>query len=329
VQIFAKDDKVFYLKLILVVAFYLIYQTLPSFIGFNTSFFIIMVTSSLLTIIILNKEDILDFINLDYKYSLYFFMLLIISSIVFPTNHDILEILYYNGIREELFFRFFMVGVFLNYFIDDNKSTNLYFFIILIFTNILFVLSHQVNILQRYYLFVFGVIITVTFLSYGILSAILFHTIHNLYLPEDYPIIFLLSILPLIVNYLQTRSARIAYFGVGAKTKRARTQNLVNELYTNIGIIRDIQNFSSHRFILFKTTNWEIFKEKLLFDDSKLMFKLSSIYNEFIVFNDSMKKCGSIAKVEISLDINRFDYYESIEKRIREVMYIIRNKSEY
>jgi hypothetical protein len=323
VQIFAKNYNDFYLKSILVIAFYIIYHTLPIFIGFNISFFIVMMVSSIVTILVSNKEGVLNSINLGLKHSLYFIILLIVSSILFPSYHNILEVLYNNGVREELFFRFFMVGIFLKYFIDDNLSNNLYFIIVLIFTNILFVFSHQVNTLQRFYLFVFGVIITANYLCCGVLSAILFHTIHNLYLPEDYPSVFLLSILPLIVTYLKTRSDHVNR-GVEEKIMRARAQNIIRELYTNIGIITDIKNYTGNRYILFKTTNWEILKEKLLFDDSKII-KLSSLYHEFTEFNVCMKRCGSIAKVEISLDIDRFDYYDGLKKRIKKVIELIKN----
>ncbi|MHA1410590.1 MAG: CPBP family intramembrane glutamic endopeptidase [Candidatus Odinarchaeia archaeon] len=205
-------DRDFVEKIFLVTSFFLIYLTLPWFIGFNISFFLIFTISTIITIYIWKKEDMLKEFNFGLKYAIYYVILLIVSYLLIPSNHKILKVLYNNGIREELFFRFFMVGIFLKNIKEDTTRNKVILNSVLIYTNIIFTFAHDVDILRHIYLLLVGIIFSSIFLCCGILSSIFFHTIHNIYMPEDHPLIAIFCILPLIYSSLKINTRIISKY---------------------------------------------------------------------------------------------------------------------
>jgi hypothetical protein len=138
-KILSNFNSDFYSILFMVTFLYLFYYILPIFIDFDMSFLLIAIFSSLIAIIIMYREGYLSRITFYSNNSLYYGMLLFLVLNIIPKEWDlVLKVIYYNGIREELFFRFFMLGVFMKYFKDSNFSSNINIITIYAYTNFLY-----------------------------------------------------------------------------------------------------------------------------------------------------------------------------------------------
>lgn len=203
------------LKLIIVSAVYLIFQFLASYIGFNEAYLSVVIVSALFTILIWRKEGYLNELKFHIKYPLYYSVILFLALTKFPQEPNfIFKVLFDNGIREELFYRFFMIGIFMKYFYDKKFSTYFLVNTTYVYTNVLFIVAHNESLINLIYLFGIGILFSITYLYCGLLSAILFHTMHNLYLPKDYPIISLLCIVPVVFEEMKKHYKKQTHAGI-------------------------------------------------------------------------------------------------------------------
>ena len=91
--------------------------------GLNISLLVANLLSIILTLLIWRKDGILR-LDIKTKYSMYYLFLLLFFITLYPKDiSSVTNILYKNGFREEVLYRFFMVGIFLKYFYSDNEES--------------------------------------------------------------------------------------------------------------------------------------------------------------------------------------------------------------
>lgn len=168
--------------------------------GQNTSLLIVNTISLVATPIIWKHDGILRG-DLKWKYIGYYLTLLIVSLVLFPKDSStIINILYQQGFREEVLYRFFLVGIFLKYGYSERKKEQHYFLFALFYSNILFMLGHPYGFIGLFYIYMTGIIFSCIYLFGGLPSSILAHTIHNLYKEKEQTMLILLLLVPLVVN---------------------------------------------------------------------------------------------------------------------------------
>lgn len=181
-------------RLILVALLLVLHDILSIYYNTRILFYIIDTLSIAITLIIWKIDNILVF-DLKYRYIGYYFFIFLFALFLYPK--DITEIsntLLRAPVREEIFFRFFMIGIFLKYYKLTNDSKKL-FLLPLIGSNIIFMLLHG-NISLLF----IGIIFSTIYIKGGIVSSILAHTMYNLYLSNDYYLIKILVVIPIIFS---------------------------------------------------------------------------------------------------------------------------------
>jgi len=179
----------------------LLFFTLLYLTDFRSTFIITDLISIFITVIIWYKDGILK-IEIKIKYILYYIFLLIISLYIFPKELSlIIDIFIHAPLREEIIFRFFMIGIFYKYYkVKDENPMN---FVKMVFaSNIIFMILHSYNI----GIFFIGLIISIIYIKGGLVSSMLAHAIYNLYLPNKYCFIRFLAFIPIIFSISDARA---------------------------------------------------------------------------------------------------------------------------
>jgi len=193
-------DVQFRSRILLIVAVFSLYLLLSSQIGLNNSLLIVNAIAIISTLTIWRIDGLLK-IDLRLGYVAYYLTLLAASIIVFPSHTDlILSLMYRNGFREEVLFRFFMVGIFLRYNTADAGDQKKLLYAILA-SNLLFMMGHPYGWIGLVSVFAFGIMFTLIYVLGGLPSAIIAHTLHNFYQTQDITMLSLLLLLPLIMKY--------------------------------------------------------------------------------------------------------------------------------
>jgi len=193
-------DVQYLLRILLIVAVFSLNLLLSSQIGLNNSLLVVNVIAIISTLTIWRFDGLLK-IDFRLGYLAYYLTLLAASIIVFPSHTDlILSLIYRNGFREEVLFRFFMVGIFLRYNTADAGDQKKLLYAILA-SNLLFMAGHPYNWIGLVSVFAFGVVFTLIYVLGGLPSAIIAHTLHNFYQTQDITMLSLLLLLPLIMKY--------------------------------------------------------------------------------------------------------------------------------
>jgi membrane protease YdiL (CAAX protease family) len=147
------------------------------------------------------KDGILK-IDVKPKYVVYYTALLLISLYVFPKDLSLVfDVFTHAPLREEIIFRFFMIGIFYKYykFEDENKS---YFVRMLFASNIIFMILHSYNV----GIFFTGLILSIIYIKGGLVSSMLAHTIYNLYLSNEYFYTKFLVFMPIVFSISDART---------------------------------------------------------------------------------------------------------------------------
>ena len=194
----SKFDKEYAIRLFAITFVFYLTIFLTGIYDLNFSLLAANLISLIITPIIWKHDGILKF-DIKAKYVTYYIALLILSLILFPKDlSSVFNILYRNGIREEILQRFFMVGIFLKYVYSEEKKSQKKFLYAIFYSNILFMLSHPYTITGLFYILVIGIIFSFIYVQGGLPSAILAHTIHNVYRSKEHTILILLMLVPLV-----------------------------------------------------------------------------------------------------------------------------------
>jgi len=199
---FTKD---FQNKLYMIIFIFVFHNFILSYIvGFDTSFFIMAILGIIINLYI--KRDHLKRVIIDkyfLTYSIYYISYLLILIRYIPTDiNDVINVLVLNGIREELFFRFFMIGILINPKKDLTADRIFKIFTVLIIINILFMINHlYYGITLQLFVFTIGGFFSIIFIFCGLIPSIIAHTIHNLYFNnQQSTLIHLGLILPITLS---------------------------------------------------------------------------------------------------------------------------------
>ena len=196
-------DVQYRLRILLIVAVFSLNLILSSQIGLNNSLLIVNAMAIISTLTIQRCDGLL---KNDFRlgYVAYYLTLLAASIIMFPSHTDlILSLMYRNGFREEVLFRFFMVGIFLRYNTADAGDQKKLLYVILA-SNLLFLMGHPYNWIGLVSVFVFGMVFTLIYVFGGLPSAIIAHTLHNFYQTQGITMLSLLLLFPLFKGYLSS-----------------------------------------------------------------------------------------------------------------------------
>jgi len=193
-------DKEYSSRLVLITLVFYLTIILAGKTNLNTALLLANTLSIIITIAIWYKDKILK-IEIKWKTLAYYLTLLIGSAIIFPRDiTTITSILYRNGFREEVLYRFFMVGIFLKYGYTDTDETKKILYAVL-YSNILFMMGHGYDLIGLFYIFIIGTIFSLIYLKGGLPSVIIAHTLHNLYRSREHTLLILLLLVPLIVEH--------------------------------------------------------------------------------------------------------------------------------
>jgi hypothetical protein len=195
-------DAQYYMRMLLVIAVFLLNLILSSKIGLNDSLLVVNAVAIISTLTLWSHDGLLR-IDLRLGYVLYYLALFAASAIAFPNHTDqLLSLLYRNGFREEVLFRLFMVGIFHRYNTPENEENKRKLTYAILVSNTLFMVSHPYNWVGLASVFVFGIVFTMTYVQGGLPSAIIAHTLYNFYQTVDHNLLSLLLILPLVKSHL-------------------------------------------------------------------------------------------------------------------------------
>lgn len=90
--------------------------------GLNTAFLVANTLSLVITPVVWKYDGILK-LDVKWKYIGYYLVLLLLSLQVFPRDlYTISKVLYRQGFREEVLYRFFMNGIFLKYGYNEDAK---------------------------------------------------------------------------------------------------------------------------------------------------------------------------------------------------------------
>jgi len=196
----SKYDISYIARLFLITSVFVLTVLLGGKYGLNYSLLVADSISLIITPIVWKLDGILKF-DFRVKYVAYYVALLVSSFLLFPKDvSTITNILYRNGFREEVFNRFFMVGVFLKYGYSEDKKAQHKFLYALFYANILFMISHPYDLIGLIYTLIVGIIFSFIYILGGLPSSILAHTIHNVYRSKEHTILILLILVPLVSN---------------------------------------------------------------------------------------------------------------------------------
>ncbi|MFH1327312.1 MAG: CPBP family intramembrane glutamic endopeptidase [Candidatus Bathyarchaeota archaeon] len=199
-EIKSKFDISYIARLFLITLVFVLTVFLGGKYGLNLSLLIADSISLIITPIIWKLDGILKF-DIKVKYVAYYVALLIFSILLFPKDlSTIINILYRNGFREEVFNRFFMVGLFLKYGYSEDKKAQHKFLYAVFYSNILFMISHPYDLIGLIYILVVGIVFSYIYALGGLPSSILAHTIHNVYKSKEQTVLILLILVPLASN---------------------------------------------------------------------------------------------------------------------------------
>lgn len=197
-EIKSKFDISYIARLSLITLVFVLTVFLAEKYGLNLSLLVADSISLIITPIVWKLDGILKF-DIKVKYVAYYVALLIFSFLLFPKDFStIINILYRNGFREEVFNRFFMVGVFLKYGYSEDKKTQRKFLYAVFYSNILFMISHPYDLIGLIYILVVGIIFSYIYALGGLPSSMLAHAIHNVYTSKEHTVLILLILVPLV-----------------------------------------------------------------------------------------------------------------------------------
>jgi hypothetical protein len=193
-----KYDKDYITRVIAITLVFYLTVFLSGRYGLNFSLLVVDSISLILTPLIWRHDGILK-LEFKAKYVLYYLLFLGFTIILEPKDiSNVINILYRNGFREEALYRFFMVGIFLKYGYSDTKESQKKFLIAIVCSNLLFMLMHNYSLIGLFSVFIFGLVFSLIYFQGGLLSAVLAHTLHNVYTSRGYSFLSLLLIIPLL-----------------------------------------------------------------------------------------------------------------------------------
>jgi len=91
--------------------------------GFRIGLLVMGIFSLLATLILWTFDGILE-LDFKPKYTLYYAALTILPTLISPEYASIIRVMFDTGFREEMFYRFFMVGIFKKYYLIEEKRNN-------------------------------------------------------------------------------------------------------------------------------------------------------------------------------------------------------------
>jgi len=93
--------------------------------------------------------------------------------------------------------------------------------------------------------------------------------------------------------------------------------NILQELMTNKKQLNDFKaSKNKGRFVLLLTSSWDMFKEKIVFDEMNHYITLGTIYHSFDEFNSNMRYCGTLGQAESRMEPNSTDFYDNLIRMI-------------
>jgi len=142
---------------------------------------------------------------------------------------------------------------------------------------------------------------------------------------------------PLVGSYITEFMAGLAGVTIGflinsisqLKNENVLSQRvrkgLIKELETNKKILEDLKrNLLSERFVQFQTTIWDMFKEKLTFDDVDLYFRLGNLYHGFIEFNNNISLYGIVAEAKSRMRRDSSKLFNDMIKEIDDILPLLK-----
>lgn len=190
-------DKDYFLRIVAITLVFYLHVYLLGKYDLNFSLLVVDSISLIITPIIWIHDGILR-IEIKANYLIYYIGIFCFSIVTHPSDlTSVINILYRNGVREEVFVRFFMLGIFLKYYYNDNE-TQKKIGSALVISNLFFMVMHNYDLIRLFSIFIFGMVFSFIYLQGGLLSAILAHTLHNVYTSRDQNICSILLLLPLV-----------------------------------------------------------------------------------------------------------------------------------
>ena len=198
----SKYDKEYITRVIAITLVFYLTVFLSTRYGLDFSLLVVDSIALILTPLIWKHDGVLK-LEFKTKYGLYYLLLLGFTIILIPKDiSTIISILYRNGFREEVLYRFFMVGIFLKYGHSEAKESQNKFLIAIVCSNILFMLMHNYNLIGLFSVFIFGLIFSLIYFQGGLPCSILAHTLHNVYTIRGVSSLSILLIVPLLGELL-------------------------------------------------------------------------------------------------------------------------------
>jgi len=105
------------------------------------------------------------------------------------------------------------------------------------------------------------------------------------------------------------------------KTSNRVKEGLVNELETNKKTLERLKKgLNPNSFIQLQTTVWDIFKDKLTFDEVDVYFKLGTLYHEFLEFNNNINHCGNVSQAKSRMRDIPETVFQNMIQEIEEII---------
>jgi len=171
------------------------------FLGYFLSFLLTNILCVLFLLYLHRQDKILSINYGKIIYSLIFILYFITIIIFFkpPLISEFILIFIQQASFEEIYFRFFMIGINKKHYTDTKTTLKT-----IILNNLFFITFHLRTFNNLIQVFLLGLIFTYVYLNTDIISSIISHAIWNLYLPSSTSAYFVLPvlILPIIRSYL-------------------------------------------------------------------------------------------------------------------------------
>ncbi len=178
------------------ITIYIVFIYLLNFKGPDQAFSLILPVSTGLSVFYLLRDgNVRRSISRGY-FSVISIVVAAITLLVFqpPKLAEWYTIFLLQSFREELFFRFFMLGLFGKWFFsDDGSGLSIRSMLLLMLNSVFFATVHAQysgELASLVVIFILGMLFSYVFAKMGLLTSIILHAVWNIYLPIRWPAIF-------------------------------------------------------------------------------------------------------------------------------------------